>query len=224
MGGLLAEGTAAWDRDVWTIGTEDDFVYAIFPLAGDRARVYGVWSTDQRQRFSGEDGAERFLAAFDVACCPRGAVIAEARSAGPMLSFLNNETWTDRPFVQGGVLVGDAAGWTDPIIGCGLSSAYRDARTVAETLLGTSDWSPEMFAPYAGERTERLRRLRVISQIYTGLFCEFGDTGRRRRRRFLATAAADPLMTAHSVAGLAGPEAQPPEMFTAEHVAYVLDA
>src|SRR5262249_46227895 len=138
--------------------------------------------------------------------------------------FLNNETWTDRPFVQGGVLIGDAAGWTDPIIGCGLSSAYRDARTVAETLLESSDWSPAAFAPYAAERTERLRRLRVVGEIFTGLFCAFGETGQRRRRRFNETAATDPLMTAHLVANSAGPDAQPPEMFTAEHVAYVLEA
>lgn len=222
MGGLLAEETAAWDRDVWTIGAKDDFVYAVFPMAGDRTRIYGIWTTEQRQRFGGEDGAERFLAAFDVDCCPHGRVIAGARPAGPMLAFLNNETWADRPFVEGGVLIGDAAGWTDPIIGCGLASAYRDARMVAETLLGARDWSPAAFAPYAAERAERLRRLRVISEIFTGLYAAFGETGRQRRRRFNATAASDPAMTAHSVAGLAGPEAQPPEMFTAEHVAYVL--
>ncbi len=224
MGGLLADGTAAWDRDVWTLGTEGDLAYAIFPLPGDQMRVYGLWPTDQRQRFAGEDGAARFLAAFDLDCCPNGGVITGARPAGPMLSFLNNETWADRPIVEGGVLIGDAAGWTDPVIGCGLSSAYRDARIVAETLLATPDWSPEAFAPYAAERTERLRRLRLVGDITTGLFCEFGEDGRRRRRRFNASAPTDPLITAHLVAILAGPEAQPPEMFTPEHLAYVLEA
>jgi hypothetical protein len=36
--------------------------------------------------------------------------------------------------------------------------------------------------------------------------------------------ASNPLMSAHLVGILAGPDAQPPEMFTAVHVAYVLDA
>jgi len=224
MGGLFATETSGWNRDVWTIGTKDDFTYAVFPMADDNTRVYGIWSTDQRQRFAGEDGAGRFLAAFDLDCCPHAAAITGAKPAGPMLSFLNNETWAPRPYMEGGVLIGDAAGWTDPIIGCGLASAYRDARIVAETLLGTPDWSPEAFAPYAAERTERLRRLRVVSDIFTGLYCAFGETGRRRRRRFNETAATDELMTAHLAAGLAGPEAQPPEIFTAKHVAYVLGA
>jgi len=224
LGGMLAEGTNGWDRNVWTIGTEGDFAYAIFPLAGDRMRVYGLWPTDQRHRFGGEDGARKFLTAFDVGCCPRGEVIAGAGAAGPMLAFLNNETWSDAPFVEGGVLIGDAAGWTDPVIGCGLSSAYRDARLIAETLLGSRDWSPAAFAPYAAERSERLRRLRVIGDITSGFFCEFGELGRRRRRRFNETVQTDPLMSAHLVANLAGPDAQPPEIFTAEHVAYALDA
>jgi 2-polyprenyl-6-methoxyphenol hydroxylase-like FAD-dependent oxidoreductase len=224
MGGLLAGGTAAWDRNVWTLGTEGDFLYAIFPLAGDRTRVYGVWPTDQRERFTGQDAARKFLAAFDVECCPHGKAIADGGAAGPMLAFLNNETWTDAPLVEGGVLIGDAAGWTDPIIGCGLSSAYRDARIVAETLLASRDWSPSAFEPYAAERTERLRRLRVTGEIVTGLFCEFGELGRRRRRRFNETQRTDPLMSAHLVANLAGPEAQPPQMFTPEHVAHVLRA
>jgi len=224
MGGILAKNTEGWDRNVWTLGAEGDFAYAIFPLAGDKMRVYGIWSTDQRQRFAGDHAASKFLEAFDVGCCPNGKVIAAAEAAGPMLAFLNNETWTDRPFVEGGVLIGDAAGWTDPVIGCGLSSAYRDARIVAETLLGSRDWSPAAFAPYAAERAERLRRLRVIGDIVTGMFCEFGELGRRRRRRFNETVQTDPLMGAHLAANLAGPETQPPEIFTAEHIAYALDA
>jgi hypothetical protein len=64
----------------------------------------------------------------------------------------------------------------------------------------------------------------VTGEIVTGLFCEFGELGRRRRRRFNETQRTDPLMSAHLVANLAGPEAQPPQMFTPEHVAYVLRA
>ena len=64
----------------------------------------------------------------------------------------------------------------------------------------------------------------MVGDIVTGLFCEFGELGRRRRRRFNETAATDPLITAHLVANLAGPDAQPPEMFTPGHLAYVLGA
>ena len=64
----------------------------------------------------------------------------------------------------------------------------------------------------------------MIGEIVTGLFCKFGELGRRRRSRFNDTAQTDPLMSAHLVANLAGPDAQPPELFTAEHVAYALGA
>jgi 2-polyprenyl-6-methoxyphenol hydroxylase-like FAD-dependent oxidoreductase len=149
--------------------------------------------------------------------------IAEARVGGPLLSFLNNETWMEAPFVEGGVLIGDAGGWTDPIIGCGLSSAYRDARMVRDVLLGSDDWSPAAFGGYAQERKERLRRLRFIGDIITGFFAQFDAVGQARRRRFNEKAQTEPAMLAHLIANLAGPESQPPQMFSPAHRAYLLD-
>jgi flavin-dependent dehydrogenase len=46
-----------------------------------------------------------------------------------------DDTWTDTPFVDGVVLIGDAAGYNDPIIGEGLSIALRDAKIVRDLVL-----------------------------------------------------------------------------------------
>jgi 2-polyprenyl-6-methoxyphenol hydroxylase-like FAD-dependent oxidoreductase len=126
------------------------------------------------------------------------------------------------PFTQGGVLIGDAAGWTDPLSGCGLSSAYRDARVVSEILLASNDWAPAAFAPYAAERGERLRRLRFITEIESTLICDFEDRGRARRRQYFNRLPSEPKLLAHLVANLAGPESQPAEVYTPAHRAYVL--
>ncbi len=62
------------------------------------------------------------------------------------------------------MLIGDAAGWNDPIIGQGLSIALRDARIIAEILRAAADWSLDAFAPYA-ETFEQatLDRIRALA-------------------------------------------------------------
>jgi 2-polyprenyl-6-methoxyphenol hydroxylase-like FAD-dependent oxidoreductase len=106
--------------------------------------------------------------------------------------------------------------------GCGLSSAYRDARVVSGILLASDDWSPAAFAPYAGERNERLRRLRFITEIESALTCDFEERGRTRRRQFFERLPLEPEIASHLIANLAGPEVVPADRYTAAHRAYVL--
>ncbi|HXQ15761.1 MAG TPA: NAD(P)/FAD-dependent oxidoreductase [Caulobacteraceae bacterium] len=220
--GMLVKSAEGWDPDVISIGVEGDLCYSIFPQADGRARLYGFWSIDDRSRFTGADGPAHFLSAYQLECCPKAGAIAGGRQAGPLVTFLNNESSTEAPFVEGGVLIGDAAGWTDPIIGCGLSSAYRDARIVSEVLLGSSDWSPSAFADYAAERKERHRRIKFVSEVTTTLNTTFDQAGRDRRRRFFERAPTDPQVGGLLVANLAGPEAMPPEFYTSSHRAYLV--
>ncbi len=222
LSGMLIDGADGWDADTWSLGTEKDLCYSVFPQGAGRARIYGWWDVGQRKRFAGPEGIAAFLAAFQLECCPRSAAIAAARPAGPLITFLNNETVTESPFIEGAILVGDAAGWTDPLAGCGLSSAYRDARVASEILLASDDWSPGALAPYAGERNERLRRLRFITDLGSTLNCVFDDAGRARRGQFLQRLPSEPALLAHVIANLAGPEAQPAEAYTPAHRAHVL--
>ena len=81
------------------------------------------------------------------------------------------------------MLIGDAAGHNDPIIGQGLSITYRDVRIVRDVLLGSDDWSPAAFAAYGEERRERMRRLRFVATLQSRLENEFGEEAEARRQR-----------------------------------------
>ncbi|MFI4973327.1 MAG: FAD-dependent oxidoreductase [Caulobacterales bacterium] len=224
FGGMLVEGAEGWDEQTEAIGTERDFAFLAFPQGDGRIRIYGSYGLDDRARFSGPDGARRFLDAFRMDCSPRNLHIAESRPAGPLRSYFNNDSWTDEPFAEGAVLIGDAAGWNDPIIGQGLSITYRDVRIVSDLLLGSADWGRALFAPYAEERRERMRRLRFVASLSAALDAEFGDDARDRRRDFFRRAAGDASLRAHAFAVMGGPELPPPEIFTPEHRARVLGA
>lgn len=222
FGGMLVENAEGWDAGKQAIGTEGDFAFLAFPQGDGRIRVYGSYALNDRRRFAGPEGPRAFLNAFRMRCSPQNECIARGRPAGPLLSYFNNDSWTDQPFVEGVVLVGDAAGWNDPIIGLGLSITYRDVRIVTDLLRGSAEWTPALFAPYAEERSERMRRLRFVAEIKAILDAEFDDNARERRRSYFERAAADPMLQAHALAVMAGPESMPPEIFTAEHRAKVL--
>ncbi|MBL8553839.1 MAG: FAD-dependent monooxygenase [Phenylobacterium sp.] len=216
FGGLLIDGAGDWPDDLQAIGTEGDFAFLAFPQGGGKVRVYGGYALDQAQRFKGPDGTRRFLDAFTMSCSPHNRHLVAGEPAGPLYSYFNNDSWTDAPFAPGVVLVGDAAGWNDPILGLGLSITYRDVRIVSELLKGADDWTHLSFATYAEERSERMRRLRFAARMQAALDMEFGDEARARRARVFAMSAADPSFKVQGFAVMAGPEALPPEAFTQE--------
>jgi 2-polyprenyl-6-methoxyphenol hydroxylase-like FAD-dependent oxidoreductase len=220
--GLLIEEADGWSADLQAIGTEGDFAFLAFPQGCGRVRVYGGYALNQAGRFKGQEGRRLFLDAFAMTCSPGNQALAKGRPAGPLLSYFNNDSWTDRPFAPGVVLVGDAAGWNDPIIGLGLSITYRDVRVVSDLLLGSTDWPRLDFGPYAAERAERMRRLRFTAKLQASLDMEFGEAAKARRARLFERAAADPSLRMHAFAVMAGPEAVPETVFTEAHRARVL--
>ena len=220
--GLLIEGADDWADDLQAIGTEGDFGFLAFPQGGGRVRVYGGYALGETGRFKGPDGARRFLDAFAMRSSPDNRYLVAGRPAGPLHSYVNADAWTDEPYGPGIVLIGDAAGWNDPIIGLGLSITYRDVRLVSEILKSTDRWTPESRAPYGEERRERMRRLRFAAGLTSALDMEFDDAARERRRRHYERVAADPSLGLHGLAVMAGPEAAPAEIFTPEHRARVL--
>lgn len=222
--GLLVDNVHGYDPVRQAIGTEDDFAFLAFPQGSDRVRVYGGWSLPDKARFAGAAGPGRFLEAFRMRSVPSNDAIADGTPAGPLFAYFNNCSMTDQPHAPGAVLVGDAAGWNDPILGLGLSITYRDVRLVSDILKQTAPGTAPDFRPYAEERTERMNRLRIASELQAGLDMEFGDEARERRRRYHAAAAADPTIGMHGVAVMAGPEAVPAEVFGAAHRARVLGA
>ena len=120
---------------------------------------------EQRKRFAGRDAEANFLAAFRLRSVPGSEHLAAAQPAGPCHSYPNEDTWTDPPLAPGVVLIGDAAGHNDPIIGQGLSIALRDVRLVRDIMLAEHEWTPSVFEPYVTERRERMRRLRFVGTL-----------------------------------------------------------
>ena len=223
FGGLLVEGAEGWDERVQTIGTHRDLNFFVFPQGQGKVRVYAAWPLSERQRFTGVGGVKSFLSAFRMPCCPKAEHIASATPAGPFRSFLNNESRAATLTGEGFLLVGDAAGWSDPILGQGLASAYRDVRIVADVLRSTDDWSPRAFELYESERRERSSRLAFVAELVIRLFADFDEQCRERRVRFFGKVASDPAVRAPFGALILGPDAIPAAAFTTERRAHILN-
>jgi 2-polyprenyl-6-methoxyphenol hydroxylase-like FAD-dependent oxidoreductase len=223
-GGMLVDGLDAWPADRCALGTEGDLHYLMFPRAGGRVRLYLLHDVLQRGRFAGPDRASAFLSAYRRLTCIPGAdeIFAAARPAGPCAFYPMNDTWTDQPYAPGVVLVGDAAGWNDPIIGQGLSIALRDARLVTDILDAAPRRLAADFAPYAAERRERMRRLRVAARVVTDLAATFGPAAAARRRAYNAIFRQDPVLGGPRQVTQLGPDNVPAAAFERANVERIL--
>jgi hypothetical protein len=97
----------------------------------------------------------------------------------------------------------------------------RDVRVVSELLLASPRWDRATFEPYADERRERMRRLRITSAIMLEALCDFSDRGRDRRRVWRRHLVHDPRLLRPVVIMLAGPESAPAELMTTDAVELV---
>jgi menaquinone-9 beta-reductase len=212
MTGMLVDGIDGWPPSLETIGTENDVNFLVFPQSATRARLYICYALEQRRRFAGVDRQARFLDAFRLKTLPGSEFLVRGTPVGPCNSYGNEDSWTDSPLAPGVVLVGDAAGHNDPIIGQGLSITYRDARLVRDLILDNRDWTAESFRPYAEERRERMRRLRFTAAAWSILTAEFGPRAQQRRIKFREELARGNFISPTSAAFL-GPETVPLEAF-----------
>ena len=83
-----------------------------------------------------------------------------------------------------------------------------------DLLLADGDWSVDALMPYADERKERMRRLRIAARITAIVDAEFDATARERRRR---VAERRMRMAPESLATLTpfvGPDALPAECYS----------
>src|SRR5665213_951736 len=224
LGGMLVKGVPSWPRDMQVIGVEDRFHFLVFPQGGDLLRLYGCYDFADKSLFDGSDRREKLIHAFGkLTCLPYAEAIAASTPIGPFNSFSNEDHWIDDPTCPGVVLIGDAAGHNDPILGQGLSIALRDVRLVQEILGDAKAAGREPdFRPYVEERAERMRRLRITARVATTLRVEFGQEARERRARVGKRVAAGQL--GPLLASLIGPERLPAEAFLPETVEKLLAA
>ena len=219
--GMLVEGADDWPAERQGIGTEGDVNWLIFPQGGGRVRAYLGFDSSERTRLLGAQGPQCFLDAFRLQV-PEAHAVAGGRAASRPLVYPNSDSWVDHPVRPGVVLIGDAAGRNDPIIGQGLSVTHRDVRLVSEALLSTADWCEGLFDNYVAERTQRMQRLRTVARMTSIRDSEFDLTARQRRVRIRERLEADPDLGAAFAAAFLGPEVLPAEVFEPDFAADVL--
>jgi 2-polyprenyl-6-methoxyphenol hydroxylase-like FAD-dependent oxidoreductase len=217
IAGLLVEGATDWPEDLQSIGKVGDIHYLIFPQGEGIVRLYADYDIADRNRFAGEHGAANMLAAFNMPCVPNSQSIANATAIGPCRSNPSQDAWVDNPWVDGVVLIGDSAGYNDPILGQGVSVTARDARMVGEILTQSSDWTSGMFIPYGEERKERLRRLRMVARFVTTLNARFGPEADLTRARGFKRMANNPALRGIALAAFSGPETLDAQYFEQAH-------
>jgi 2-polyprenyl-6-methoxyphenol hydroxylase-like FAD-dependent oxidoreductase len=211
IAGLLLDGLDEVPDDFDAIAAEGDRWVLLFHQGGGRARAYVCVGVSGQHRFAGPDGTAKFLAACEVECFPWSRQVVRATPAGPCATYPGDDTWTATPFADGVVLIGDAAGHNDPIIGQGLSITMRDARAVRDVILdGGRD--PSAFEAYGAERSSRMERLRLIADIVAVAQVEDADN-REARRLYVheLMASMDPSFLPVLIGAFAGPETMPDE-------------
>ena len=211
IAGLLVDGLDGVPDDHDVVAGEGDVFFLVFHQGGGRARVYLCTGLSGQHRFSGRTGTEQFLAACNVSCYPWSEQVMAATPAGPCAAYAGDDTWTDAPFADGVVLIGDAAGYNDPIIGQGLSLALRDARIVRDLILDGARQSAA-FGPYGEERDSRMEHVRFIADVLAVAQAEDAEN-RSARRAMLAEkmGAMDPEIFPLMLSAFAGPESIPKE-------------
>ena len=220
IGGMLVEGVPDWPQDLMVLGTEGRGHFLVFPQGGDRIRLYLCYDFADKAPYAGTRRQDHLIATFAGLRCLPYAAIARAQSICPFNSVSNEDHWIEDPTAPGVVLVGDAAGHNDPILGQGLSIALRDVRLVSEAILaGGRD--PAAFRPYVEERLERMRRLRITASLAASLRAEYGEEARRRRQRAGRRMRGDRMLSPLP-ASLIGPEKLPAAAFDQATIAALL--
>jgi 2-polyprenyl-6-methoxyphenol hydroxylase-like FAD-dependent oxidoreductase len=82
----------------------------------------------------------------------------------------------------GVVLVGDAAGSTDPSWGSGLARTLRDVRLLRDALTTERDW-PRAADEYAEQHDDFWERLRDVERLSAAALMAVGPDGASRRER-----------------------------------------
>jgi 2-polyprenyl-6-methoxyphenol hydroxylase-like FAD-dependent oxidoreductase len=214
VAGLLIGGLDL-DASADFVAGEGDLFMAGFHQEGGRARVYLCPGVSQADRFTGAGKVERFLSECAFECLPFGTELSRGTQDGPLATYPGDDTWVDQPYGGGAVLIADAAGYSNPIVGQGLSIAMRDARTVRDVLRG-DDWSAGAFEEYAMERNERMRRLRFIANTVAITEAEDADNRDARREKWEELMASDERAFLVLAAAFGGPEMAPADAFADE--------
>jgi 2-polyprenyl-6-methoxyphenol hydroxylase-like FAD-dependent oxidoreductase len=183
--GLLVQGEMdTGDAVNVFIGQAAGQIAAVTRIAPSLYRLYFFHHIDAiPSRLSGDRAVEAAFSYLRDAGVP-GEWLADARPEGPLATFDGAHRWVERPYRDGVVLVGDAAGASDPAWGSGLSRTLRDVRLLRDALTADKDW-PLAADQYAGQHDEFWERLHDAERLSAKALMSVGPDGASRRERAL---------------------------------------
>jgi 2-polyprenyl-6-methoxyphenol hydroxylase-like FAD-dependent oxidoreductase len=131
--------------------------------------------------------------------------LAALRPHGIFATFDGAHQWIRRPARGNCVLIGDAAGSSDPVWGNGLARSLRDVRLLRDRLLGSPDWTAALAA-YAEDHDDAFHRLRRAERLCARLHFPMGPDADAARLRAYDLIARNPELNP-DITGR-GPEAR----------------
>ena len=217
IAGMLVETVDGIDERVNVIAREADLIFYSFPQQGGRSRLYFSFPADQQARFAGAAGPQRFIETCELECLEGVAKWSSARQAGPCGTFPGEDSRVESPLADGVVLIGDAAGYENPLQGQGLSMALHDVLDVSEALL-SAELSVVGLKGYAERRAtrKRLADLGTVLEVWTNEGCVVQDPEERAaRNQFIE---GDEVLSALQVCFMTGFDSLPQDL-THAHLA-----
>jgi 2-polyprenyl-6-methoxyphenol hydroxylase-like FAD-dependent oxidoreductase len=183
-------------------------------VAHHLSRVYLIHHKDMLpRRLSGERDLPEAIRHLRAAGAP-SRWFEDVELAGPLATFDGAARWVDHPYRDGIVLIGDAAGATDPTWGEGLARTLRDVRLLRDRLLSDDDWD-RMADAFAVDHDEFFGRMLRLGAMRGELLFDVGPQADARRKRAFAAQKADPSVLP-DVLGL-GPDAPSDEVARARY-------
>ena len=183
--GLLVRGEMdTGDAINQFIGQAAGQIAVVARIAPGLYRLYFFHHVDAiPSRLSGDRDVEATFSYVRNAGVP-GEWLADAEPVGPLATFEGTHRWVEQPYRDGVVLVGDAAGASDPSWGSGLSRTLRDVRLLRDALVSSTDW-PRAADEYAGRHDEFWEPLRDVERLSAKALMSVGPDGATRRDRAL---------------------------------------
>ncbi|MBT5774495.1 MAG: FAD-dependent monooxygenase [Dehalococcoidia bacterium] len=162
------------------VSPEPGGLTALFPQGDGHARVYLFTHEADASAYRGDEGLKHFIDGIVEIGLP-AEVVANATAAGPLAAFSASDSWIPHPHGNGLVLIGDAAGMSDPTWGMGMALLFRDARVLSEALRATDDW-PAALDQYTTERAQYFEAVLTAEDWLSELLLAPGDEARQRAR------------------------------------------
>ena len=181
--GLLVQGEMDTDGAMhYLFGPQPGRAAAVCEVASGFFRLYLFHHTDATpRRLSGNRDVEPAFGYLRDSGVP-GEWLVGAELKGPLATFDGAHKWVVRPYRNGVVLVGDAAGASDPTWGSGLGRTLRDIRLLRDALVADPDWARAAQA-YAEQHDEFWDKLRDVERLTAAALMSVRPDGAERRAR-----------------------------------------